>query len=153
VGAGLGAGAGAGLGTGFGFGGAGRAGRAAGAGFAFATGRARGTTTGAETSWATGAGAAGGAIGRLAGAGFGACGGAVAAGTAWTIDLETVGGVASLGGRTRPTSTSVPGNPTAPASAAIEAAAVTRRIQFPLMLTTPSADDSHVGHRQRGPES
>jgi len=91
--------------------------------------------------------------GRGAGAGFGAAVGAVAPGTAWTIDLETVGGVASLGGRTRPTSTSVPGSPTAPASAAIEAAAVTRRIQFPLMLTTPSADDSHVGHRQRGPES
>jgi len=137
--------------VGFGFGGAGREGRDAGAGFA--TGRLRGTTKGAETSWATGAGAAGRATECDAGAGFGACVGAVAAGTAWTLDLETVGGVASLSGRTRPTSTSVPGSPTAPANASIDPAAVTRRIQFPLMLTTPSADDSHVGHRQRGPES
>src|SRR5207248_6090219 len=140
-----------GLGAGF------ERGAGAGLGVDFAASRGFGTTTGADTSCAT-AGAAGGAAGcdaRGAGCGCGCgCGGggSVALGTAWTTVFETVGGVASLGVRTCPPTTRVAGSPTAPASAAMDAAAVTRRIQFPLMLRTPSADDSHVGHRQTGPE-
>lgn len=48
--------------------------------------------------------------------------------------------------------TSVPGNPTAAASAATAEIAVTIRGHVALMLQPPSADTSFERHRQRGPE-